>query len=506
MISRTLIILTALVSVATTTSAQRVEPQAETSADLINDVDQSTVVLHSATPYLESSTLMLVDLDLEKLDSARILDWLDQEINFKVEIASKIIPLLSDALRAGGAQRLYLTASTRSPIDLGPILIIPCENPSVLKEVLDGLLEAFLPDQQFKVHAGSKVVLAGPVTAVDRVVGRKGSERPDLILGSRQDGLLDHTIVLSLPDEARRDLIAMWPTSIPVSAPIEVSPRALIEDISTIIFSVQFDPEPKALLRLNATDERAALRLHDLIKKTLKLGGEMTSSIELSTSDATIELKASEATINSLVPPIGRSASRKSKKDALKQLGLAMHNYHDREKHLPPRCYVDASGRELFSGRVALLPYLDQKALAQAFRMDQPWDSDVNQTISQTIIPNYCFDPELGPKTAIRFPVYPGSLWQGNGPPKALRNILDGVSNTIAAVLVPDAQATEWANPKPWILSEDDPMSDLFGDREEVLVLLLDGSVLTLNRADMSNEKIKGLLTIAGKDWSLLDQ
>ena len=41
-------------------------------------------------------------------------------------------------------------------------------------------------------------------------------------------------------------------------------------------------------------------------------------------------------------------------------------------------------------------------------------------------------------------------------------------------------------------------MRDVFGNRDEVVVVMMDGSTRTLNRKDMTNEKLKGMLTISG--------
>ena len=91
-----------------------------------------------------------------------------------------------------------------------------------------------------------------------------------------------------------------------------------------------------------------------------------------------------------------------------------------------------------------------------------------------------------------------GSLWEGDGPPRQFRNITDGLSNTIAVIDATDSAATAWANPEPWLISAKDPMSDIFGDRETVAALILDGSVVTLKKSEMTNEKLKAMLTFAG--------
>ena len=47
---------------------------------------------------------------------------------------------------------------------------------------------------------------------------------------------------------------------------------------------------------------------------------------------------------------------------------------------------TDAAGQPLYSGRVLLLPYLEQAAIYNAFAKDQPWDSPTNLPLSQTTI------------------------------------------------------------------------------------------------------------------------
>ena len=116
------------------------------------------------------------------------------------------------------------------------------------------------------------------------------------------------------------------------------------------------------------------------------------------------------------------------------------------------------------------------------------------------MIPLYCDDPSRGAKTTLRAPVLEGSLWDGDGPPKDFRDVIDGTSNTIAVIDAPEAAAIEWANPQPWIISADDPAADVFGDRDRVTVLMLDGSVRVFTREELDNDKLKAMLTIGGKE------
>jgi hypothetical protein len=51
------------------------------------------------------------------------------------------------------------------------------------------------------------------------------------------------------------------------------------------------------------------------------------------------------------------AAMRSLSKNNLLQIGLAMHNFHDTNGHLPPQAIADKQGKPLLSWRVAILPY-----------------------------------------------------------------------------------------------------------------------------------------------------
>ena len=57
------------------------------------------------------------------------------------------------------------------------------------------------------------------------------------------------------------------------------------------------------------------------------------------------------------------SARRMQCSNNLKQVALAMHNYHDTYQSFPPAYTVDADGNKLHSWRTLLLPYIEQAAL-----------------------------------------------------------------------------------------------------------------------------------------------
>ncbi len=62
----------------------------------------------------------------------------------------------------------------------------------------------------------------------------------------------------------------------------------------------------------------------------------------------------------------------------MKQLSLALHNFYDEHRCLPPQALLSKDGKPLLSWRVLLLPYLEGGELYKRFRLDEAWDSPNN--------------------------------------------------------------------------------------------------------------------------------
>ena len=85
-----------------------------------------------------------------------------------------------------------------------------------------------------------------------------------------------------------------------------------------------------------------------------------------------------------LLPAVqaSREAARRMQcSNQIKQIVLAFHIYADKttQAYLPPLYTVDAKGKPLHSWRVLILPYIEQTALFQQIRLDEPWDSEHNK-------------------------------------------------------------------------------------------------------------------------------
>lgn len=71
--------------------------------------------------------------------------------------------------------------------------------------------------------------------------------------------------------------------------------------------------------------------------------------------------------------------------NCLKQILLALQNYHEVYGRLPPAIVRDKDGHPLYSWRVAILPFIEESSLWKQFHLDEPWDSPHNSALIETV-------------------------------------------------------------------------------------------------------------------------
>ena len=202
-----------------------------------------------------------------------------------------------------------------------------------------------------------------------------------------------------------------------------------------------------------------------------------------------------------LLPAVqaAREAGRRmSSQNNLKQLAIALHNYHDTYNQLPPAVVRDANGQPLYSGRVLLLPFMEQKPLFDQFDLTQAWNSPRNLPISQMIIPTLC-DPSGGApsnRTDYLFVIGKGTAFDEPGP-HSLATITDGSSNTLFMIEVKNS-GISWAEPRDFDATQ--PVALPPGNHPGVtLGAFFDASVKTL-RNDTPPEDVRAFATQAGME------
>lgn len=146
----------------------------------------------------------------------------------------------------------------------------------------------------------------------------------------------------------------------------------------------------------------------------------------------------------------------------LRQIGLALFNYHEAYGSFPPEYAAGKTGKPLYSWRVSILPYVDEGNLAKSFRHGEPWDGPNNVKIAQT--PIFAFSCPEDPQSAYgksRLTSYlavvgPNTAWAGSKP----RTLSEFKNPSKTVLLVEVANSgINWAEPR-----------DLFVDRMSLAI------------------------------------
>jgi len=89
------------------------------------------------------------------------------------------------------------------------------------------------------------------------------------------------------------------------------------------------------------------------------------------------------------------AAQRMQSSNNLKQIALAMHNYHDVYGTFPPAYIPDEDGKPMHSWRVLILPFVEASYIYDQYDFSQPWDSPANREACQ-MMPGAYISPALG--------------------------------------------------------------------------------------------------------------
>lgn len=84
----------------------------------------------------------------------------------------------------------------------------------------------------------------------------------------------------------------------------------------------------------------------------------------------------------------------------LKQIGLAIHNYHEDHGVFPPAYLSGPSGEPAHTWRVLLLPYIDEQETYDLYRLSEPWNSPHNATLQDRMPEAYRCPSHLDRRTA----------------------------------------------------------------------------------------------------------
>jgi hypothetical protein len=88
---------------------------------------------------------------------------------------------------------------------------------------------------------------------------------------------------------------------------------------------------------------------------------------------------------------VREAAARVQCRNNLKQVGLAMHTYHDTYKHFPTATMpaVGLAPEKRLSWQVAILPYMESSPVYSRIKLGLAWDADGNRSAVACTLPYY---------------------------------------------------------------------------------------------------------------------
>ncbi len=465
--------------------------------------ESSTPIPESVQRYMNSRSMVIGWIDASKID----LDALGQ---FALKLRGDGPPMeqakaMRDALVQLGVRRIYWI-SDLSGLSNGPqAVVVPA---SVDKqEIVATLMKAFISDTNGIAVAEDGVVLVGQTEAVRQLQKvENGPPNTELLMAANR--VTDpHGLVVLTPVQMVLPFVGMLPKLADGNSDRVTQAAEHLVNLRSVTLSGDLPPA-QATLRVSTKSKETAEGLSSLLNVwTTEQLPDLAQALQLKTEAEVIVLKSETVdqsiSIVAAVQQLAMGNSQPDTMNSLKQIALAMHNFHDVYSHFPPQALADGSGRRTLSWRVLILPWLDQAPLYNEFHLDEPWDSEHNLKLVAKMPAVFKTrslsgdSPEAG-KTRFVAPLTKNSVFGRVGPGTRIQEITDGTSNTLMVVEVDADRSVIWTKPDDLQVNEEDPLSSILGpDTKTFAACLCDGSARIFPR-EILTAALKGLLSMNG--------
>lgn len=184
--------------------------------------------------------------------------------------------------------------------------------------------------------------------------------------------------------------------------------------------------------------------------------------------------------------------------DRMKQIGIALHNYHDVNGFLPNNFGVAGqAGKPAASWRVHLLPYLEEEALYKQYNFDEAWDSEANKKLIELMPKIYAPIRVKTKEKGMTF--YRGfdgadTTFESGKKLRFGANFADGTSNTIGVVEA--GEPVIWTKPEDIKFDPKKGLPELGGLFDgDFHVVLMDGSVAKATGKQVNADQFKLFIT-----------
>lgn len=459
--------------------------------------------------YLDTSTAVVVWIDVNETDFDGLRKFaLEHEMPMEPMTEAKKLQRVLKTLKIN---RVYVLGTLQEITSGIPLIVLPCTTENV--DGVEVVASTTFDEKPIAVARDGSNVLIGSDAVIDRYSKSKSDEAPVQLLAEIGKAEYSSAAILRVPAAQSVLLSPLLPNLLDglKATPDEVATMTKgLLSLQTVSVSSSVPPtEGRLNLTLNSKADAKlfASTLNELIRRTAPEtadGLQFTSTRNEVThqSENSNQITATMKCVGQLLTPARISAQQTQQLNSLKQIALAMHNFHGVYGYFPPQSLSSEDGKKLLSWRVLILPYLDQAELYQKFRLDEPWDSEHNIKLAAEIPFAYSGSRNAAQntdgKTRMQVPLHKKSVFGQKGGGTSFRDITDGTSNTLMVVQVPPLKAVVWTKPDDIVINAADIKASLIAQGSaRFLACLCDGSARALSSKN-SNETLLKLITMNG--------
>jgi hypothetical protein len=481
---------------------------------------QDDAKLAPVAHLLDSQTLAVVRVDLAKIDVPAAVVFSSGFAGREIaagevqEMAQRVKGFVA-TLQEYGGQEVFVIVSLADVPESPPVIALSLKAGANV-ELIKKHLEPFTMRPLDQVEKSKDALVFGTEKTIARLRENKPVARPDLAAALANAGTSPVQVAAALPADAQRviremvdqlppeigggagkDLLAalQW-TSLAIDTPPKIGLKWTIQSKTEADAAAL---RPRILAAINLAGKEG--KLPEIMPDFADLAIRLTPAVKGNRLELNLAGTEAEAVVKQLkegpLKLMRASAARASSMNNLKQIALAMHIYHDVYRKFPAAATLSKEGKPLLSWRVQILPYIEQMALYDQFKHDEPWDSEHNRQLIDKM-PRVFLDPALPQlakdgKTTYVVPVGEKSPFGGKEG-IFLAKITDGTSNTILAVDVAPENAVVWTKPDDWSFNPEKPGAGLLdGKRKGFLASFCDGSVRNIS-ADIDLSDLRRLV------------
>ncbi|PQO35348.1 DUF1559 domain-containing protein [Blastopirellula marina] len=185
-------------------------------------------------------------------------------------------------------------------------------------------------------------------------------------------------------------------------------------------------------------------------------------------------------------------ANQKVTSANVRQIALAMYNYHDVYGELPPPYVADEYGNPMHSWRVLILPFLESSDVYSRYDFSEPWDGPNNSLLFDDR-PSPYKDPRMpvddGRRTSIQVISGAGAIFDPTASGVSFKSVTDGLMGTVLVI-------ENCAEPVIWTKPDDTSPEDFLAGKAigdvhggEAILSMADGQSTTYRKSDLPQAK-----------------